>query len=117
MKIIVLLLCALKYFSTILIILLFALNLKAQPPGGKKFADKKPEFNMFGQVLDNNNEGLPYVSVALFRLKDSSYVKGTATELNGKFALNVSPGNYYVKISFLSFQTKTINNIQIVRRI
>ena len=36
-------------------------------------------YSFFGQVLDDKGEGLPYVSVAIFQNKDSSYVKGAAT--------------------------------------
>lgn len=77
-------------------------------------AQKSPRHKLFGQILDENNEPLPYVAVAIFNTNDSSYVKGAATELNGKFSLLIAPGNYFAKVSFLSFKDKTINNILIV---
>ncbi|MGB0887871.1 MAG: TonB-dependent receptor domain-containing protein [Vicingaceae bacterium] len=83
---------------------------------GGKFKNKGLTYSLFGQVLDDNGEGLPYVSVAVFKGKDSSYVKGAATELNGRFTMQVPSGNYYAKISFLSFKDKTIQNILITDR-
>jgi outer membrane receptor protein involved in Fe transport len=77
------------------------------------FAQKPTTYKLFGQIYDDIGESLPYVSVALFKTSDSSYVKGAATELNGKFSVEIPKGNYYAKISFLSFEDKTIANITI----
>ena len=74
------------------------------------FAQKR---ELSGQVLDNTGKPLPYVSVGVFNAVDSSYTKGTATEPDGKFSVSLTPGNYYLLISFLSFETKTIHDIQI----
>jgi len=73
-------------------------------------------YSLFGQILDDHGKGLPYVSVAFFNSKDSNYVKGAATEPNGRFAVQVPSGNYFAKVSFLSFEDKTIKNIVISDR-
>ena len=78
--------------------------------------NKETNYTLYGQVLDDKGEGLPYVSIGVFKIKDSSYVKGAATEPNGKFSLAVSSGNYYAKISFLSFEERVINNIQVINK-
>jgi outer membrane receptor protein involved in Fe transport len=96
-----------KYSFSILFILLLFLNSNAQ---------KEINYSLFGQVLDDKGERLPYVAVAIFNTKDSSYVKGGATELNGKFSVQIPSGNYFVKISFLSFKDRTINNIVIANK-
>jgi len=70
-------------------------------------------YRLFGQILDNNVKGLPYVSVAFFNSIDSNYVQGFATGPNGRFSVQVPSGGYYAIISFLSFEDKTINNILI----
>ncbi|MCB0402389.1 MAG: TonB-dependent receptor [Flavobacteriales bacterium] len=88
---------------TILLAVLFTMGVQAQRPTEK--------FSVYGQVFDNAGEPLPYVSVALFQTKDSTYAAGAASELNGKFSVSVKPGNYYAKVSFLSFKTKTIKGI------
>ena len=73
-------------------------------------------YSLFGQILDDKGAGLPYVSIGVFSLTDSSYVKGTATEPNGKFSVQIPSGKYYAKISFLSFEDKTIHNILITSK-
>ena len=86
--------------------------------GGRRGKFKQPSitYSLFGQILDDKGKGLPYVSVAFFNNKDSNYVKGAATESNGKFTVQVPSGNYFAKISFLSFEDKTINNILITTK-
>lgn len=101
-----------KYLCYIILTLFLVASLKAQRPGGKRSASQ-PKYSLYGQVLDNVGEPLPYVSVGVFKTKDSSYVNGAATELNGKFSVKIPAGNYYAQISFLSFKTKTIKNISI----
>ncbi len=81
------------------------------------FAQKNAlSVNLFGQILDEKNEGLPYVAIGVFNSKDSSYVKGSATEINGKFTIPLPPGNYYAQISFLSFESKVISSIVITNK-
>ncbi len=96
-----------KKSTFIIFLLLLSVNL---------FSQDKNLFRLFGEVLDDNGEGLPYVSIGIFNAKDSSYTKGAATEINGKFSAQIPAGTYYAKISFLSFEDKTINNIVITNK-
>jgi outer membrane receptor protein involved in Fe transport len=80
------------------------------------FSQEKNLYRLYGDILDDNGEGLPYVSIGIFNVKDSSYVKGAATEISGKFSVQIPAGTYYAKISFLSFEEKTINNIVITKK-
>lgn len=75
------------------------------------YSQKGATYSLFGQVLDDKGDGLPYVAVAFYNAKDSTYIKGGATGMNGRFSVQIPSGNYYVKISFLSFTDRTINNI------
>ena len=102
----------------LILLLLIGFTSIAQRPGGKggrggKFKKPTITYSLFGQILDDQGKGLPYVSVAFFNSKDSNYVKGAATEPNGRFTVQIPSGNYFAKISFLSFEDKTINNILI----
>jgi outer membrane receptor protein involved in Fe transport len=105
--------------KNLLLLLLLALSIslfsQRGGKGGRAGKLKKPSitYSLFGQVLDDKGKGLPYVSVAFFYSKDSNYVKGSATEANGRFTVQVPSGAYFAKISFLSFEDKTINNILI----
>jgi outer membrane receptor protein involved in Fe transport len=97
-----------KYILSILVTFLLILN---------GFSQNQPQtYSLYGQVVDDKGVGLPYVSIGMFNAKDSSYVKGTATEPNGKFSIQISAGNYYAKISFLSFEEKIVNNIVITNK-
>ena len=56
-----------------------------------------------GIVKDKtDNQPLPMVSVRMLAAKDSSYVAGVSSNMNGAFTLNASkPGNYLLAFSFL----------------
>lgn len=38
---------------------------------------------------------------------------GTSTDLDGKFSINIEPGTYTVKVSFISFQTVTVEQVEV----
>lgn len=64
-----------------------------------------------GKIIDDNEHPLPYVSVALFNTADSSFITGTATDNDGNFSIPAKAGDYYLKITFLSFRDKVLSNI------
>lgn len=90
-----------KSAFTILLFLLFQLTLTAQTK----------QHQLSGKITDNNGEAVPYAAVAAFKTSDSSYVNGAASDMDGNFSLKLANGNYYVKVSFLSFENKIIPNI------
>ena len=75
------------------------------------FAQNGKQHLLSGKVMDNKGELLPYVAIGIFNIKDSSYTNGSATDIDGNFSLKLANGKYYAKVSFLSFETKTISNI------
>lgn len=57
-----------------------------------------------GIVLDGKTKDpISQASVRILAPKDSAYITGTATSDNGKFALNLSQGEYILEISYLSY--------------
>lgn len=55
----------------------------------------------------SNQEPIGYVNVILFMERDSSFVAGTVSGENGRFSLeSVSPGTYYLELSFVGYTTK-----------
>ncbi len=67
-----------------------------------------------GKVIDEGTEqALGYATISVYSVKDSSLVTGGITDDAGIFAIEVAPGNYYADITFLAFETKTIENITI----
>ncbi len=86
---------------------LFALvaQLSAQGRGGEREMTA-----IKGFVVVANDEPVPFANIALFRV-DSSLVGGSTSDMDGKFSTRAKPGNYYIEITFLSYQTKVVDDI------
>ena len=55
-----------------------------------------------------------YATAALYSLPDSVLITGTISKANGSFVIDhVKPGKYYVMITFIGFERKTIDGINI----
>jgi outer membrane receptor protein involved in Fe transport len=76
-------------------------------------AQTTKQHQLSGKITDNKGEAVPYAAIAAFKTSDSSYVNGAASDMDGNFALKLTNGNYYVKVSFLSFENKVLPNINI----
>lgn len=77
----------------------------AQQPGrgdGQRPAGR----TVSGTVLDEKSNPIPYASVALRSKRDSTFLLGTATDLDGNFELQVRPGVYELTLSFISYADK-----------
>src|SRR5690606_33817361 len=94
----------LKYFYTICCFFMLTVSSLLAQSSGKSYS-------FSGRVYDDKNEALPYVAVAIYNVADSNYVKGGATDMDGKFNIPLSNGTYYANLSFLSFENKIIKNI------
>ncbi|WP_299430288.1 TonB-dependent receptor [uncultured Maribacter sp.] len=66
-----------------------------------------------GKIIDvDTNEPLEYATAAIFKQANKELVTGVITDINGVFSIpNVKKGSYYLEVSFLGYETKTINNI------
>ena len=75
---------------------------------GTSFAQKS---KISGFLLDSTSkQAVEFATVAL--LKDSKILEGTTTEVTGKFTFNkVSGGSYQLKITFVGYRDKIINNV------
>ena len=62
-----------------------------------------------GSVFDAlTGESLPGVTIYLEEISN-----GTTSDLDGKFNLSLSPGNYKVRVSFISYQTINFENVKV----
>ena len=69
------------------------------------FADGKDGIKISGTVTSStDNMGLPGVTVV-----EKGTSKGTITDLNGKFSLEVSNSNAIIVVSFMGFESQTIS--------
>jgi len=65
-----------------------------------------PTVTLSGTVRDGRTRtALPFVSVTLLKLQDSTLVKGTITGEDGLFTLaGVAPGPYQLKVTYIGYQ-------------
>ena len=62
--------------------------------------------NITGKVVDLEKEPMIQASIRLLAAKDSAYVKGTATDEQGRFRLNgVKSGKYIIQASYVGYNS------------
>ena len=89
---------------------IFFLQLTAYSQASQK------SFIISGSVADNQGMAIPFANAAVYNNLDSALVGGAASDENGEFAIQIRPGNYYMKISFLSYQEKIIPGVNVINR-
>ena len=57
-------------------------------------------FTLKGKVVNENNESLPGATILVKETK-----KGTSTDFDGKFNVNLPKGNYTIQVSFIGYKT------------
>lgn len=108
-----------KWYLLPVALLLGMASLHAQIPvmpsggGGKQGATGQRPQNIpqighvYGKLVDaNTKKPVPYASVALLKLRDSSVVTGMLTKENGEFSLESLPlGTFNMRITFMGYET------------
>lgn len=62
--------------------------------------------NISGRILDGSGEPLIEATVKLLNSRDSSYVKGTTSDINGRYVLkNVNNGKYIIQYTYIGYNT------------
>jgi outer membrane receptor protein involved in Fe transport len=71
-----------------------------------------------GVVLDSATAAaLPFANITLHSKSDSSFITGVSSDVQGEFELNnISDGEYYLKISFVGYNTKFVPNLNLSNR-
>ncbi len=95
---------------------LFVNFLSAQPPGGPRKGPgngQRDGFMIIGQVVEaSSGQAIDYATVALKDPNTGKTITGVTTENGGKFRLKTESKTVSVEISFLGFESITINDIQ-----
>ena len=107
--------------KNILVLLFITISITsiAQNPqkrGGKNGKGQMPAIGQIsGIVIDSSsNHAVEYATVALIKKRNNEIATGTITKRNGRFFIEkIAPGKYYLKISFLGYDDKIVNNITI----
>lgn len=75
---------------------------QAQPPSG---------ITVTGKVIDSEtSQPLEYATLVLQSIEDPSKLTGGITDINGRFDVETSPGEYNVSVEFISYKTYKLNN-------
>lgn len=72
------------------------------------FAQDGNSLRVTGTIVDEQNNVIPFASVVMHNQADSALINGAVSDDLGKFQIAAQPGSYYLKISFLSFEEKTV---------
>ncbi|MGK7393913.1 MAG: TonB-dependent receptor domain-containing protein [Candidatus Cyclobacteriaceae bacterium M3_2C_046] len=68
-------------------------------------AQSADQVTITGNVMDGETtQPIEFATVSLYHPRDSSLITGVITDPTGKFDLNVVPGQYLLKVQFLSYQ-------------
>ena len=104
-----------KIKTAIVLLCLFAIssNLFSSP---SSFPDNN-KGSIKAVLLDASTKApIEYANVTLHNAKDSSFVNGTVSGNKGEFKFtNLSDGQYYVKISYIGYEKKTIPDITVAQ--
>ena len=89
-----------------ILFLIFSFSAFAQRPN--RGEGERPMGRLLaGLIVDELSNPIPYASIAVRSNSDTSFLRGTASDLDGKFELRLKPGLYEVTVSFISYQNKT----------
>lgn len=67
-----------------------------------------------GKVIDQQGQPVSSASVAIYDSSQTDVITGTATDSTGAFEINIDPGSYVLKVTFLSYKP-FIRSFEIVR--
>ena len=67
-----------------------------------------------GKVIDNEQQPIVGATIILQSI-DSTYISASVSDSNGEFILNKEPEEYRLVIQHLSYQTKQITALQLLR--
>ena len=92
--------------KTLLSIYIFCISFFAFSQGRQNNTNTLPQLS--GKIESDQGEAIPFANIVIYKVSDSSLVKGDASDLDGNFSINLKPGNYAVRFSFISYKDKTI---------
>ena len=71
------------------------------------------QYLLRGSLRDEQQNPVPFANAVVFHQQDSTLMGGAVSDEAGKFVINLKPGNYFMKISSLSFEEQSIPGIQV----
>ncbi|MCG8341888.1 MAG: carboxypeptidase-like regulatory domain-containing protein, partial [Chlorobiales bacterium] len=70
----------------------------------------KTTINISGSIRDEEStESIPFSNIAILRLPDSTLIKGSSSDFNGNFSINITnSGSNILRISVIGYESKSI---------
>ena len=77
---------------------------------GILFAEDQDQVKVSGKIIDEQSkEPVEYATVSILTRQDSSLINGVTTTSEGLFEFDLSPGDYLLRIQFISYETHEIS--------
>lgn len=93
------------------LILIFAITSLSFP----SILAQKSSITITGKVVEAmSNAPVEFATLMLKNERDNSPITGTTTDLEGQFELSTKATDFYVEISFIGFETKTLSKFELV---
>ncbi len=71
------------------------------------------EVLLTGQLQESSSGSpLPYATISLYALPDSSLATNTLTETDGRFALSAAPGQYFARIQYVGYKDLVLHPLE-----
>jgi len=97
-----------RCLSLIMFSFILVLGLYAQSQSEK--SDRQAVVNISGTVVDaSTQEPIEQAGIRILNSKDSTYVKGTATNSFGRFSVDVNRGRYIVQVTYIGYTDAYVN--------
>ena len=85
-------------------------------PAFNLLAQEGTPYVIKGTLEDDQNKPVPFGNVALYSQGDSALIGGAVSDETGKFGLEARPGQYFLKITYVSYQDKVIPSVLVVNQ-
>ena len=95
-----------KHLFQLVLLLTFTSIFSQRPPGSAG-----NPITITGTVLDNDSgQPLEYATLVLESVDDPSKITGGITDIEGKFSVETAPGNFNIRVEYISFKSYTLPN-------
>jgi len=90
--------------SMLVLAMVFAQAAGAQESLPTAAPSKQTSLEIVGKIIDRDTkQPLEFSTISLFLKKDSSLLSGTTTAADGRFSLNTSHSDFFIKIEYLAY--------------
>lgn len=76
------------------------------------------EITVIGQLKETSSKiTIPYATVVVANASTKQVISGTTSDNNGRFTIKTPATNFYIKISFMGYKTRTFDNIDTSKKL